>query len=168
MKSNLKKRKPQKPTVKYSQSLTKDIITRIANGETMQGVLKAPNMPTADAFYDWLARYPEHRESYHQARVKKLELMIEDVTNEPEPTEHELANPVFFSKMRDRRLKSVLWLAERLNSQIYGNHVTVEQKHTIDLKPLLDRVRESIRAKGLKTVGSSNKSTENGTKNNKV
>ncbi|ADR52904.1 hypothetical protein CKC_05795 [Candidatus Liberibacter solanacearum CLso-ZC1] len=142
MKANSKKRKPQKPTVKYSQSLTKEIITRIANGETMQAVLKYPNMPTADAFYDWLARYPEHRESYNQARVKKLELMVEEVTNEPEPTEHELANPVFYSKMRDRKQKSVLWLAERLNRQIYGNHMTVEQKHTIDLKPVLAKIEE--------------------------
>lgn len=51
-----------------------------------------------------------------------------------------------------------MWALEKLHRQKYGNHMTVEQKHTIDLNPLLDRVRESIRDKGLKTVEALHKS----------
>ncbi|KJZ81686.1 hypothetical protein AP064_04010 [Candidatus Liberibacter solanacearum] len=147
-----KTKKQLKPAVKYSAELAKKIIDAVAEGLPLSHALKAPNMPTNIAFFDWLKKYPELQTQYDEARKCRLELMIEEVTNEPEPTEHELANPVFFSKMRDRKQKSVLFLAERLNHQIYGNHMTVEQKHTIDLKPLLDRVRGSIRDKGLKTV----------------
>ncbi|RPD37177.1 hypothetical protein C0030_003670 [Candidatus Liberibacter solanacearum] len=93
-----KTKKKLKPAVKYSAELAKKIIDAVAGGLPLSHVLKAPNIPTNIAFFDWLKKYPELQTQYDEARKCRLELMIEEVTNESGPTEHELANPVFFPR----------------------------------------------------------------------
>lgn len=58
---------------------------------------------------------------------------------------------------RSRAGENARWQREKT---IEALHKKEDEKPKIDLKPLLDRVRESIRDKGLKTVEAIHKSTE--------
>ncbi|AHA28014.1 hypothetical protein [Candidatus Liberibacter americanus] len=146
-------KKARKAIVRYSASLMSSIIKRVANGSALAHVLKKPNMPHYDTFYDWLKKYPHHAKEYEEAVRCRLEYMIDEMLNEPEPTEEELSNPIFYSKMRDRRQKGLMWTLEKIHRQKYGNHISIENKHTLDLKPILNRIEQSMKEKGLKAVG---------------
>ncbi|KAE9509637.1 hypothetical protein FXW30_05245 [Candidatus Liberibacter asiaticus] len=151
----------KKGCIYYSPELFAGILDQVANGKALGHVLRKVGMPKYSTFYRWIKKDLKLQEAYTEALQCRLDLLAEELLEEPAPTAEELANPVFYSKMRDRKQRMGTFLLEKLSNQKYGPRVSVESKHTIDLRPAIERLREHY--KHLKPIDSEripHKSTE--------
>ncbi|WP_407041749.1 terminase small subunit-like protein, partial [Candidatus Liberibacter solanacearum] len=149
------------PRTTYTRERTDKVLGSLASGLTLAKSCKEHGVVLM-TFYDWLERdFDDLKKRYEQAKISHMECLSEKLaeTIEAPLSDEEKEYPIAF-KRRELQMKRLQWELEKRHRNVYGNHMTVEQKHTIDLKPLLDRVRESIRDKGLKPVEAIHKSTE--------
>ncbi|MEG8099533.1 hypothetical protein, partial [Candidatus Liberibacter brunswickensis] len=107
-----------------------------------------------DTFRTWISKdYDNLKQRYEDAKLNCMESMsaeLATIVSTP-LTDEEKQYPIAFKK-RELRMKQLQWELEKRHRSIYGNHVSIEHKHTIDLKPILDKVDERIRTRRLKTV----------------
>ncbi|NBW23187.1 MAG: DNA-binding protein, partial [Caulobacteraceae bacterium] len=71
-------RKTGRPS-KYTEELANEILTRIANGESMVKILKDPGMPTQTCVYEWLQKMPSFAEKYARAREDQADTLADEI-----------------------------------------------------------------------------------------
>ncbi len=62
----------------YSPALAETICARLACGETLQNICKAPSMPARASVYRWVNEDAEFRDIFQRARVAGADIMIEE------------------------------------------------------------------------------------------
>ncbi|MDI1494649.1 MAG: hypothetical protein PUN43_05415 [Candidatus Liberibacter asiaticus] len=88
------------------------------------------------AFHGWLKRDRDDlEERYEQAKLSHMEHLSEDLSSVVKAplTEEEKEHPQAI-KLRELRMKRLQWELEKRHRHVYGTHVSVDQKYTIDLK----------------------------------
>ncbi|XCE72740.1 hypothetical protein Q7M59_05465 (plasmid) [Candidatus Liberibacter asiaticus] len=146
---------------KYTKERIDNILASFSGGLSLSQSCKKHGV-TVVSFHGWVKQDREDLEKrYEQAKQSHMEHLSENLASVVEAplTEEERDHPQAI-KLRELRMKRLQWELEKRYRNVYGNHVSVEQKHTIDLKPLMDRVQHSIQSKGLKPVKALDKQTE--------
>ncbi|KJZ81575.1 hypothetical protein AP064_05625 [Candidatus Liberibacter solanacearum] len=135
-----------KPVTTYTLDKTDRILASVATGATLAHACKEHGVVVM-TFYDWLERdFDNLKKRYERAKLSHMECLSDKIaeTIEAPLSEEEKEYPVAF-KRRELQMKRLQWELEKRHRNVYGNHVTVENKHTIDLKPVLAKIEERRR-----------------------
>lgn len=147
---------------KYTREKAEAILNLMSTGISLFQACLQHQIPYR-TFLSWLKQDKEGlKESYEIAKIACMEAIAEELHNlvHSPPTAEELEYPHLL-KLRDTRMNHLKWTLEKRHRNVYGNHVTVEQKHTIDLKPAIQRLKQGLDdCKVIKTVENNHKSTE--------
>lgn len=121
----------------YNTHIADVLCIRIAEGESLNKILKEPGMPAQSAVYEWLLRHPEFTEKYTRAREEQAEThadAIVDIADETPAT-----NPVLDSNgeviavrmdsgyvaWQKQRIEARKWTAMKLKPKKYGDRLGV-------------------------------------------
>lgn len=132
------KKNPVGAPTTYNTHIADVLCIRIAEGESLNKILKEPGMPAQSAVYEWLLRHPEFTEKYTRAREEQAEThadAIIDIADETPAT-----NPVLDSNgeviavrmdsgyvaWQKQRIEARKWTAMKLKPKKYGDRVAVE------------------------------------------
>ncbi|ADR51942.1 hypothetical protein CKC_00955 [Candidatus Liberibacter solanacearum CLso-ZC1] len=132
-----------RPFTTYTLERTNKILASIASGMTLAKSCKLHGVLVM-TFFAWLERdFDDLKKRYEQAKISHMEHLSDKIadTIEAPLSEEEKKYPVSF-KRRELQMKRLQWELEKRYRNVYGNHMTVEQKHTIDLKPVLAKIEE--------------------------
>ncbi|WP_244611769.1 hypothetical protein, partial [Candidatus Liberibacter asiaticus] len=144
----------------YNRESTEALLALHASGKTILQACKQSGIK-ADTYFQWLERDKDGLKERHRRAKELYAEWLNDRIDEiiVAPLSEEEKNHPQAIKLREVFVKKKMWELEKRHRHVYGNHVSVEQKHTIDLKPLMDRVQHSIQSKGLKPVKALDKQT---------
>jgi hypothetical protein len=114
MKSNAKEHESRtgRPTLKTPE-LCAEICRRLAQGETMQAILKEPGMPAWTTVHDWKQADESFRQALARAREQQAEVWAEEIMS---ISDDELPTHEAIGRAR-LRMQSRQWLAGKYNSQ---------------------------------------------------
>ncbi|WP_407041940.1 terminase small subunit-like protein, partial [Candidatus Liberibacter solanacearum] len=127
----------------YTKQVADLILQQFACGDTIvQSCLN--NGVKHSTFYFWLsANHDDLKERYEGAKLSHAENLshqLDELILSP-LSDEEKEHPIAF-KRRELYVKKKQWELEKRHRHLYGNHVTVEKKHTIDLAPILKRLND--------------------------
>jgi len=63
----------------YSAERVAPVLAQIAAGKSVRSICEQDGMPSKDAIFEWLAKYPEFRTQYALAKELGAEAMAEDI-----------------------------------------------------------------------------------------
>jgi len=110
-----------------------DILTRIANGESLASALRKPGMPSYALAKIHLRSDPALREAYDQAIQDRAAFLAEELielADEPIPDGLDPASRSAWVQNKRVRLDTRKWIASRVYRQVYGDRVDVSVSHT--------------------------------------
>ena len=105
-----------------------DILTRIANGESLASALRNPGMPSYALAKIHLRSDPALREAYDQAVQDRAAFLAEELielADEPIPEGLDPASRSAWVQNKRVRLDTRKWIASRVYRQVYGDRVDV-------------------------------------------
>lgn len=123
------KRKKPEPRPAYGPETRTEILSRIADGESVAQICKSKGMPTQSEVYDWLNEEPEFAERYARAREQQAEKYaqeIREIADEEPPmvatqfSEHVDSGWLQWQK---NRIDARKWIASKLLPKKYGDKV---------------------------------------------
>ncbi|RPD37800.1 hypothetical protein C0030_000470 [Candidatus Liberibacter solanacearum] len=127
----------------YTKELTDSVLRQFARGEPISKACKDHKI-TYDTFNHWVGRdYDSLKERFEDAKLSHAENLshqLDELILSP-LSDEEKEHPIAF-KRRELYVKKKQWELEKRHRNVYGNHMTVEQKHTIDLAPALKRLND--------------------------
>ncbi|KJZ82516.1 hypothetical protein AP064_05095 [Candidatus Liberibacter solanacearum] len=132
-----------RPFTTYTLERTNKILASLASGMTLAKSCKLHGVLVM-TFFAWLERdFDDLKKRYERAKISHMEHLSEKIasTIEAPLSDEEKEYPIAF-KRRELQMKRLQWELEKRHRNVYGNHVTVENKHTIDLKPVLAKIEE--------------------------
>ena len=126
-------KKPVGAPTTYNTHIASVICIRLAEGESLNKILKEQGMPAQTAVYEWLLRHPEFAEKYTRAREEQADThadAIIDIADETPAT-----NPVLDSDgsviavrmdsgyiaWQKNRIEARKWTAMKLKPKKYGD-----------------------------------------------
>ena len=125
-----------------------DILTRIANGESLASALRKPGMPSYALAKIHLRSDPALREAYEQAVQDRGAFLAEeliDLADEPIPEGLDPASRSAWVQNKRVRLDTRKWIASRVYRQVYGDRVDVSVSHTqISITGALDAANNRV------------------------
>ena len=127
-------RKTGRPS-KYTEELANEILTRIANGESMVKILKGPGMPTQTCVYEWLQKMPSFAEKYTRAREDQADTLADEIQAIADETPE--LNPVYdkngelikiemhnaYIQWQRNRIDARKWIASKLKPKKYSDRL---------------------------------------------
>jgi hypothetical protein len=123
----------------YNEHIATVICIRIAEGESLNRILKEQGMPAQSAVYEWLLRHPEFAEMYTRAREEQADTLADEIIDiadeQPEIIavidkrtgeliEHKLDGA--FLQWQKNRIEARKWTAMKLKPRKYGDRVALE------------------------------------------
>jgi hypothetical protein len=114
-----RKGKPKGRPPEYSAEIGAEICTRIAEGESLRQICKAPGMPAKTTVFRWLAdeRRITFRDQYARAREAQMETLAEEILEIADGTVADNA-AVALARVR---IDSRKWLMSKLAPKKYGD-----------------------------------------------
>jgi hypothetical protein len=160
MKSNAKEHESRKgrPTLKTPE-LCAEICRRLAQGETMQAILKEPGMPAWTTVHDWKRADESFRQALARAREQQAEVWAEEIMS---ISDDDLPTHEAIGRAR-LRMQSRQWLAGKYNPQFADKPTQVGVQVGVQVVlPEADRVKliERHEQAMLANQGKSGTSTE--------
>lgn len=122
---------------KEKEGFIKEILERIAKGESVRKVLESDELPCATTFFDWVDNDEELAKQYTRACARRADVIFEQIieiadsqeddlvkgkNGEPDTTNHNAIN-------RNRlQVDARKWVAARMSPRKYGDKID----HTTD------------------------------------
>lgn len=130
-----KQPKPQKkmgrPT-KYSPELAAEILTRIAEGESLHRITKEAGMPSHSSVYLWLMLYPEFSDKYARAREEQADTLADEIVAIADEPPAEVVDDKGVARTdsgwvtwQKNRVDARKWVAAKLKPKKYGDRQIV-------------------------------------------
>lgn len=164
-------RKPRnqggRPTT-YSKELTEDICQRMALGETLTDILKAPGMPSETAVYEWRKAQPEFAEAFARAREDQMQAWSDQIISLADEAssdyrieaEAEISADGTVKAKFDRRhvdraklmIDTRKWLMAKILPAVFGDRQTVDVNHNFadkDDAELMHDLRKAAESSGM-------------------
>ncbi len=119
---------------KYNpEKIWPEILERIANGESLAGALRKPDMPSYALAKIHLRSDPSLREAYDQAVQDRAAFLAEELielADEPIPEGLDPASRSAWVQNKRVQIDTRKWIASRVYRQVYGDRVEVSVNHT--------------------------------------
>jgi len=124
------KKKMGRPT-KYSPELAAEILTRIAEGESLRKITMEAGMPSHSSVYLWLLQSPEFSDKYVRAREEQAETLADEIVAIADEPPAEVTDDKGVSRTdsgwvtwQKNRVDARKWVAAKLKPKKYGERVT--------------------------------------------
>ena len=125
------KRGRGQPT-KYSPELAAEILTRIAEGESLHKITKEAGMPSHSSVYLWLMLYPDFSDKYACAREEQAETLADEIVAIADEPPAEVIDDKGVSRTdsgwvtwQKNRVDARKWVAAKLKPKKYGERTTL-------------------------------------------
>ena len=93
-------------TTRYSPELAGAVCERIMAGDTLRRIGKSEGMPSAQALFNWIDRYPEFAARYARAKEVQADILADDILD--------IADDLTIDPIRQRaQIDARKWLAAR-------------------------------------------------------
>jgi len=120
------------PKLELDQTITNEILTRIAKGETLIDICKDRHIPGLDTIYGWRRAHPKFADEYTQARMAmadtyadKMNTLAAKCRNElSDLTDARLSNA--WKETYRMELDALKWTSSKLKPQLYGDKAMVD------------------------------------------
>jgi len=131
-------KKPVGAPTTYNNHIATVICIRIAEGESLNRILKEQGMPAQSSVYEWLLRHPEFAEKYTRAREEQADTLADEIIDiadeSPETVEvRDKEGNVLDIKIdsgyvsyQKQRIEARKWTAMKLKPRKYGDRVALE------------------------------------------
>lgn len=155
-----KKHPGGRPTI-YKPELVSTLLQRLSSGESLRKITADPDMPSHDAVYSWLQRYPEFAEQYTRAREEQAETLADEIVALADEEPVQVVDDKGIARVdsgwvqwQKNRVEARKWVAAKLKPKKYGERVTheggdqpitVESKTTEELAAVLKHLELKIR-----------------------
>jgi len=120
------KRGRGQPT-KYSPELAAEILTRIAEGESLHRITKEAGMPSHSSVYLWLMLYPEFSDKYARAREEQADTLADEIVAIADEPPAEVVDDKGVARTdngwvtwQKNRVDARKWVAAKLKPKKYG------------------------------------------------
>jgi len=107
--------------MKFNPEAAKQIVERVANGESLRQIIKTEGMPARFVIYDWLAKNKEFADQYARAREDQADTYADEIAAIAD-------DPEIPSDQKRIMVDARKWIACKLKPRKYGDRVT--QEHT--------------------------------------
>jgi IS30 family transposase len=151
------KRKQGAPST-YREELGNEIVTRLANGQSLHSICKLDHMPHISTIYDWIAKEPSFAEHYGRAREHAAHTLFDQMLDIADDSSRDLledgsANNAAIARAR-LQIETRARVAGKLAPRVYGERIeqfaqTVNVTNntlSIDARALDGNQREALRA----------------------
>lgn len=130
-----KQEKPRKklgrPT-RYTEELAAEILTRIAEGESLRRITMEPGMPSHASVYLWLLQKPDFSDKYARARDEQAETLADEILAIADEPPAEVTDDKGVSRTdngwvtwQKNRMDARKWVAAKLKPKKYGDRQIV-------------------------------------------
>lgn len=135
--------------VKYHpEKIWPEILTRIANGDSLATALSQPGMPSYELAKRHLRSDPTLREAYDEAVRDRADRMAEsllDLAAQPIPDDIEPAARSAWVQNKRVQIDTIKWVASRTFRQAWGERVDLSVNHTqISISAALEAANDRI------------------------
>lgn len=83
------KRKQGAPS-SYSETIGKEIVTRLASGQSLHSICKLDHMPHISTIYDWIGKEPSFAEHYGRAREQAAHTLFDQMIDIADDSSNDL------------------------------------------------------------------------------
>ncbi len=111
-------KKTGRPTA-FNPKVADQILSRIANGETLTKIAETLNIPIQN-FYNWMDNNQGFLERYHRSREQQARTLVDKLIEETEGLENDRALAVRV------RADVIRWVAQRYNPQQFSDSKRIE------------------------------------------
>jgi hypothetical protein len=125
------RKKMGRPT-KYTEELAAEILTRIAEGESLRRITMEPGMPSHASVYLWLLQRPEFSDKYARARDEQAETLADEIIAIADEPPAEVTDDKGISRTdsgwvtwQKNRMDARKWVAAKLKPKKYGDRQIV-------------------------------------------
>lgn len=129
------KKKMGRPT-RYSPELAAEILTRIAEGESLRKITMEAGMPSHSSVYLWLLQHPDFSDKYARAREEQADTLADEIIAIAD--EQPDLDPIYskdgelieiklhsaYIQWQKNRVDARKWVAAKLKPKKYGDRVT--------------------------------------------
>ena len=122
-----KPRKKMGRPSKYSEEIAAEILTRIAEGESLRRITMEPGMPSHASVYLWLLQKPEFSDKYARARDEQAETLADEIIAIADEPPAEVTDDKGVSRTdsgwvtwQKNRMDARKWVAAKLKPKKYG------------------------------------------------
>lgn len=110
-----------RPTI-YTDDLAADLLTRIAEGNSLRTVCLSEDMPCIKTVMTWKRKYPEFLQQYDLACIERSEMLVEDMLYIADTSD-----PNHAAKTRIQ-VDTRKWHAARMKPKKYGESAEPEKQ----------------------------------------
>jgi hypothetical protein len=120
------KRKQGAPST-YRVELGQEIVTRLANGQSLHSICKLEHMPHISTIYDWIAKEPSFAEHYGRAREHAAHTLFDQMIDIADDSSNDLledgsANNAAIARAR-LQIETRARVAGKLAPKVYGERI---------------------------------------------
>jgi hypothetical protein len=120
------KRKQGAPST-YRVELGQEIVTRLANGQSLHSICKLEHMPHISTIYDWIGKEPSFAEHYGRAREHAAHTLFDQMIDIADDSSNDLledgsANNAAIARAR-LQIETRARVAGKLCARVYGERV---------------------------------------------
>ncbi len=105
--------------MKFNPDVAKQIIDRIANGESLRQIIKDKGIPARSVVYEWLAENKEFADQYARAREDQADTYADEIAAIAD-------DPDIPSDQKRIMVDARKWIASKLKAKKYGDKLTQE------------------------------------------
>lgn len=107
--------------MEFNPAVAKQIIDRVANGESLRSIKRDGVIPSQSVIYEWLAENKAFAEQYARAREDQADTYADEIAAIAD-------DPEIPSDQKRIMVDARKWIASKLKAKKYGDRVT--QEHT--------------------------------------
>ena len=120
------KRKQGAPSM-FTVELGQEIVTRLANGQSLHSICKLDHMPHISTIYDWIAKEPSFAEHYGRAREHAAHTLFDQMIDIADDSSNDLledgsANNAAIARAR-LQIETRARVAGKLAPKVYGERI---------------------------------------------
>jgi hypothetical protein len=151
------KRKLGAPST-YTDAIGKEIVTRLASGQSLHSICKLEHMPHISTIYDWIGKEPSFAEFYGRAREQAAHTLFDQCIDIADDSSLDLledgsANSAAIARAK-LRIETRMRVAGKLAPRVYGERIeqlnqtvnVTNNSLTIDAQSLGTGQRDALRA----------------------
>ena len=135
----------------YSEELSAEICSRLANGESLRTICLDENMPDKATVFRWLGKHAEFRDQYARAKEESSDALVEEIIDIADDSvndwmeKHNQEGEQIGWRVNDEaiersrlRVDARKWVASKLKPKKYGDKLDLGVTGNLQLNCALD------------------------------
>jgi len=121
------RKKMGRPTL-YTEEIAAEILTRIAEGESLRTITMEQGMPSHSSVYLWLSQKPDFLDRYARAREEQADTLADEIVAISDEPPAEVTDDKGISRIdsgwvtwQKNRVDARKWVAAKLKPKKYGD-----------------------------------------------